>query len=257
MSASGDEVGMQRAAPAATAVLATALVVVAAVGVGVSGATVAAGDATQDDDPTAKVVARYPSDGEMVEEPVVTPDGVATTSEPQPGRNGVWRAQVQLTDDGAATFAETLVDSGFTSDGVRACPPGNERNDDGYCLLTIVDGEVVTAAGLAAGLAAMVESGGFEAGPAVVGSVAHETVAERAPRAFGWTPEDATAMATTTDAHSTTAGASAQTTTTAVSAADSTDPDSGNGSGGTTPGFGVVTALVGAAGGALAASRTG
>ena len=249
---------MQRAAPAATAVLATALVVVAAVGVGVSGATVAAGDATQDDDPTAKVVARYPSDGEMVEEPVVTPDGVATASEPQPGRNGVWRAQVRLTDDGAATFAETLVGSGFTSDGVRACPPGNERNDDGYCLLTIVDGEVVTAAGLAAGLAEMVESGEFEADPAFVVSVANETVAERAARAFGWTPEDATAMATTTtDAHSTTAGASAQTTTTAVSAADSTDPDSGNGSGGTAPGFGVVTALVGAAGGALAASRTG
>lgn len=89
--------------PPAAALLTLSLVAA----VGTSPVAGTAGDAA--DGPTAEVVARYPSDGEMVEEPVVTPDTVANASAPQVGRTGGWQTQIQLTDDGAASFAFAAV----------------------------------------------------------------------------------------------------------------------------------------------------
>lgn len=198
------------------------------------------------DDPSAEVVARYPSDGEMVERTVVAPVDVESASEPEKGRIG-WQVQMTLTDAGAESFTDTLVDSGFTSEGVQSCHADAERNDQGYCLLTIVDGDVVSAYSLGAGLADAIESGSFEEKPQFVFVTENETMAERAARAFGWTPSETTQTATSTETN--------QTTQTTVTTEQPSEPGDGSASGADVPGFGVVAALLAAAAGVVARRR--
>ncbi|AHG05210.1 hypothetical protein HALDL1_06540 [Halobacterium sp. DL1] len=182
-------------------------------------------------DPSAKVVARFPSDGEMVEQTVVSPSGVETVSESREGQTD-WQVPVTLTDSAAASFAETLVDAGFTGEGVQSCEADAERNDEGYCLLTVVDGNVVSAYGLGPGLADAIESGSFESNPQFLFMVQNETTAERVALTFGWQPSK-----TTTATGSITEKTSETIETT-------TESDSGESSAADVPGFGVVAALL-------------
>lgn len=206
--------------------LLTALLVASVVaGVAAGGGAAAA--------PDASVVARYPAEnGSMTETAVVTPDDVATAEQTRTANGGVGVA-VTLTDAGAQSFADTLVDAGFTSEnGTGNCPAdGAERNDGGYCLLTVVDGDVVYAAGLAPTLAENVESGGFEDDPRLLLTTATEANATRLARAFGASPENATTARTQTATDDSTAGATASATTT-------------NTTGTNSPGFGVGAAVV-------------
>ncbi|WP_353635246.1 hypothetical protein ABSL23_07560 [Halobacterium sp. NMX12-1] len=180
--------------------------------------------------PDASVVARYPAEnGSMTETPVVTADDVATAEQTRTANGGVGVA-VTLTDGGAQSFTETLVDAGFTSEnGTGNCPAdGAERNDEGYCLLTVVDGDVVYAAGLAPTLAENVERGGFADDPRLLLTTATESNATRLARAFGASPENATTARTQTATDDSTATSATTTNTTETNS----------------PGFGVGAAVV-------------
>jgi len=177
------------------AALLAALVVGATV-MGVAGSATGAAA----DDPTAKIVARYPGDaGEMVEEPVVTRADVESVGELENTTTG-WAVRVTLTERGAASYAESLVDARFTDvDGVRSCTADSERNDEGYCLLTVVDGEVVEALSLGPSLADAIQSGEFETDPVVLVAVDDEASAARLARAFGDETDTTSATGTTTE----------------------------------------------------------
>lgn len=182
-------------------------------------------------DADASVVARYPAEnGSMTETPVVTADDVATAEQTRTANGGVGVA-VTLTDAGAQSFTDTLVDAGFTAEsGTGNCPAdGAERNDEGYCLLTVVDGDVVYAAGLAPTLAESVESGEFADDPRLLLTTATEANATRLARAFGASPENATTARTQT---ATTDGSTA----TSATTTNTTETNS--------PGFGVGAAVV-------------
>lgn len=173
-----------------------AALVVGSTTVGVAGSATGAAA----DDPTANIVARYPGDaGEMIEEPVVTRADIESVGEPENTTTG-WAVRVTLTERGAASYAETLVDAGFTdADGVGSCTADSERNDEGYCLLTVVDGEVVEALSLGPSLADAIQSGEFETDPVVLVAVDDEASAERLARAFGDETDTKSTTGTTTD----------------------------------------------------------
>ncbi|WP_336326144.1 hypothetical protein [Halovenus sp. HT40] len=85
------------------------------------------------------------------------------------------RVEVQLTADAAERFQHRLVESGFTSDGVtgqQACKweDGDEPDSNQYCLCTVLDGDVVSGAGMVPEFANVLESGSFDGGYVVTAS---------------------------------------------------------------------------------------
>jgi hypothetical protein len=217
-----------------------AAVVLALAGVGASVAT------TQS--PDASIVARYPADdGSMVEETVVSPADVATVREPVVSRTGDWQVPVTLTESGAESFTETMVDAGFTSEeGISNCPPKRERNDQGYCLLTVVDGEAIYAAAMGPQLAEDIRNGAFVENPRFVLLATNESRAEQLAASFGLNATTTTTSSTagTTSATETTAHSPTATTTDDSRDTDKGDEDAGTGG---VPGFaagGLLAALV-------------
>ena len=207
------------------ALLTTLLVASIVTGVAAGGGVAADADAS--------VVARYPAEnGSMTETPVVTADDVASAEQTTTPNGGVG-VMVTLTDAGAQSFTDTLVDAGFTSEnGTGSCPAdGAERNDEGYCLLTVVDGDVVYAAGLAPALADDVERGAFADDPRLLLTTATEANATRLARVFGASPGNETTTARTQTATTDDSAATATTNTTEASS----------------PGFGAGAALLAAA----------
>ena len=75
---------------------------------------------------------------------------------------------IQLTDDAADRFQQRMVDSGFTDAGPgQQCPgldEGEQPNPDQYCLITVVDGNITSGAGLTAQFASNLETGNFDGG---------------------------------------------------------------------------------------------
>ncbi|WP_267639383.1 hypothetical protein [Haloarchaeobius amylolyticus] len=216
--------------------LATACLLLLACAVALGAAPVGA-ESTPADDPNVTVVAHYPTDDGYQNETVVTPDDVAAVGAISE-QNGLYRVPITLTEKGGTSFASTLVESGFTSDGVSGCRWQQTEADAGYCLLTVVDGEVTFAASLSPGLASSMESGDFEDDPRFVlaaeSKAKAETIAEQL-EAGGDDGENNTTgsgddSATTTDGEN--------------PRAENTATDSA----GSTPGFtavGVVLALLG------------
>ena len=68
---------------------------------------------------------------------------------------------ITLTEEGAQRFATVMQETGFTDEGVYACDWEQNPDDPGYCLLTVVDGEVVYSANMGEDLAASIESGDY------------------------------------------------------------------------------------------------
>ena len=60
---------------------------------------------------------------------------------------------VTLDESTAQEFESQMIELGFTSEGVQSCRWGVDEESPGYCLLTVVDGEVVYSAGMGTGLA--------------------------------------------------------------------------------------------------------
>ena len=89
--------------------------------------------------------------------------GVADTD-----RNGQPLVPATLTEADAENYSQALVDIGFTSSEAtqgQRCRYRQDPSDAGYCLYTVVDGEVVYAAFLSPGLAESIESGEFQKAP--------------------------------------------------------------------------------------------
>jgi len=115
------------------------------------------------------IVASFPAEAgdgsEQRRERLVTQEDVARVG---PVRHGGGRPPfvlVTLTDEAATRFTEAMTEYGFTDEGVGNCRWQDDREDPGYCLHTVVDGEVQYAAGISAGLAEVFRNGEFAADP--------------------------------------------------------------------------------------------
>ncbi|MFC7193436.1 preprotein translocase subunit SecD [Halosimplex aquaticum] len=89
--------------------------------------------------------------------------GVAEVSE-----NGQPFVPITLTDQVAENYSEQLVNLGFTSSEAtqsQRCRYKQNPEDPGYCLYTVVDGDVVYGASLDPSLAESIESGEFQKAP--------------------------------------------------------------------------------------------
>lgn len=217
-----------------------ALVGAGATGDADPGATAAAVESTGTTPPDARLVARFPAEnGSMVERTVVSSADVARVSEPtNDSRTGAWTVTLTLTDDGATDFTDALVDSGLVDHPGR-CQPTDGRNDDGYCLLLVVDGDAVSSFGLGPGLAQDVRSGAFADDPRV--RVLAENRSEARAVWRGFLDENGTRTA---DAGGT-AGDGAEATDDGDADAAENDDAAGTGteSSGSTPGFDAAVAL--------------
>ena len=131
-----------------------------------SGSAAETTTASEPTPPEARLVARFPAEnGSMVERTVVSAADVARVDPPvNDSRTGAWTVTMALTDDGAARFTNVLVDTGFV-DHPNRCPATEGRNDDGYCLLLVVDDAAISSFSLAPSLAQDVRSGAFAADP--------------------------------------------------------------------------------------------
>ena len=115
------------------------------------------------------IVASFPGEAgdgsEQRRERLVTQGDVARVG---PVRHGGGRppfVPVTLTDEAATRFTEAMTEYGFTDEGVGHCRWQDDRADPGYCLYTVVDGEVQYAASISAGLAEVFRNGEFTADP--------------------------------------------------------------------------------------------
>ncbi|WP_254546074.1 preprotein translocase subunit SecD [Halomarina pelagica] len=72
---------------------------------------------------------------------------------------------VALEQQAARNFSNAMQQFGFTGPGVANCRYEQSPNDPGYCLLTVVDGEVVYSAAMGPSLASSIEQGEFVTTP--------------------------------------------------------------------------------------------
>ncbi|NHN41546.1 preprotein translocase subunit SecD [Halorubellus sp. JP-L1] len=114
---------------------------------------------------------RYPANGTMEERVIADADDIRTVDPPRNPENArSWQVPVKLTQRGGERFQQTLNGVGFTEEGnYRSCPQNasatSTRNDQGYCLLTIVNGDVKGAFSMDPQLARTIRSGQFDDDP--------------------------------------------------------------------------------------------
>ncbi|MEM4781845.1 MAG: preprotein translocase subunit SecD, partial [Halalkalicoccus sp.] len=116
-----------------------------------------------------EVYAHYPTDDGYEETVAIQPDDIQGVGQPADEPPHGPHVDITLTEEGAASFSETMQETGFTQEGYGACQwprtdDGGfeeEPDDPGYCLVTAVDGEVVYTASLGEDLAASMESGEY------------------------------------------------------------------------------------------------
>ncbi|QLK24855.1 preprotein translocase subunit SecD [Natrinema zhouii] len=104
-----------------------------------------------------EVVAYYPDDSgnetNQSNQTVLTGDNIADVDPPtQQGDTGTYAVPVQVRDSAAGEFQQQLNDLGFTSEGIGRCSLSGtgdgvsfDHDQPQYCLLTVVDGEVIDA----------------------------------------------------------------------------------------------------------------
>ncbi|QCS41206.1 preprotein translocase subunit SecD [Natrinema versiforme] len=123
-----------------------------------------------------EVKAYYPDDSgnqtNQTNQTVLTGEDIANVDPPkqrQPGSDSGYVVPVQVNEEAAPGFQQQMNDLGFTSEGVQV---GCNLRGDGesisfdheneqYCLLTVVDGEVVDAHSMAQSLANPMQSGSW------------------------------------------------------------------------------------------------
>ena len=115
------------------------------------------------------IVASFPGgsgDGaEQREESVITQGDFARVGPVRSGGGQPPYVPVTLTDEAATRFTDAMTEYGFTDEGVGSCRWQDDREDPGYCLYTVVDGEVQYAAGVAPSLAEAFRNGEFSEDP--------------------------------------------------------------------------------------------
>ncbi|WP_232686442.1 preprotein translocase subunit SecD [Halobacterium zhouii] len=106
--------------------------------------------------------AYYPKNGTQTNATVLQSEDLQEVSPPQTNQRGRPIVPVVLTSDAAQEFANDLQQYGFTSgQGVSNCQFQTTGNEPDYCLLTVLDDEVVYSASMGPGLANSIESGDF------------------------------------------------------------------------------------------------
>ncbi|WP_122089022.1 preprotein translocase subunit SecD [Halalkalicoccus subterraneus] len=109
-----------------------------------------------------EVYAHHPTDSGYENATAIQPDAIQGVGQPEDEPPYGPHVDITLNEEGAQGFSETMRETGFTQEGYgAACAWDQNPDDPGYCLLTVVDGEVVYAAGLSEDLAASVESGEY------------------------------------------------------------------------------------------------
>ena len=106
-----------------------------------------------------EIVAGYPNpNGTGYRNETVLTQGdftrIGPAREGQGGRPGV---SVTLTESAAEEYRQAMVENGFTDDGIQNCRWQRDKDDPGYCLYTVVDGDRTFAAGMTADLAGTLE----------------------------------------------------------------------------------------------------
>ncbi|WP_135829732.1 preprotein translocase subunit SecD family protein [Halorussus halobius] len=142
------------------------------------------GTTAREDETAFAVVAGYPveseSDPDYRRETVFTSDDFAEVGSVEGGGESLPPSvRVEPTEAAARRFVDVLTDNGFTDEGVANCRWNSDDDDPGWCLLTVLDGEVAYGAGLSRGLASSVESGAYLDDPTFVVSASDEAEAER------------------------------------------------------------------------------
>jgi len=116
-----------------------------------------------------EIVASYPTDGgNRTNTTVLARDDlkrIGSATEDQ--RRGTTYVPVTLRDDVAQNFSDTMVRTGFTQAGVNRGCDWSQRNPEigGYCLFTVVDGEIVFGASMGGDLARTMNSDEFAKDP--------------------------------------------------------------------------------------------
>jgi preprotein translocase subunit SecD len=132
-----------------------------------------------------RLVVRYPANGTMTEQTLVDANGILTVDPPQrPQGAPSWQVPVKLSPEGGDQFQTTLNDVGFTADNnYRSCPSNASRtatrNDQGYCLLTVVNGDVKGAFSMDPRLANTVRSEQFDDDPRFFFTAGNQSEAQR------------------------------------------------------------------------------
>jgi preprotein translocase subunit SecD len=104
----------------------------------------------------------HPENGNQTNTTVLRGDELVEVDQPTRNQEGRPIVPVQLSDAAGERFASDMRQLGFTSqDGISNCQFPNS----GYCLLTVLDGEVVYDASMSGGLANDLESGTFTNNP--------------------------------------------------------------------------------------------
>ena len=111
-------------------------------------------------------VASYPSGNERGETRLFTHEDFASVGEARIRGGGMApHVPVTLTRESAERFTDVLVEQGFTTEGLNACEFDASKDDppvdDGWCIYTTLDDDIVYAAGLGPSLGQSIESGEF------------------------------------------------------------------------------------------------
>ncbi|WP_276246330.1 preprotein translocase subunit SecD [Haladaptatus sp. YSMS36] len=118
-----------------------------------------------------EIVAEFPTDANGTTEyrqvSMLTQGDFAEIGAPQAGQgNQPSYVPVTLTDEAAQNFSQGMQNFGFTSQqGVQSCRYSDTPDDPGYCLHTVVDGEIVYSASMSTGLAGTIANGDFVKDP--------------------------------------------------------------------------------------------
>jgi len=137
---------------------------------------------------TVEIVASYPEqDADTASQrrsTVLTDADFATISPAQPGGGGrPPHVQVTLTEAAAARYTAAMQEFGFTSEtGTSACRYQEQPDTPGYCLHTVIDGEIVYSASMSPALAETIASGEFSEQPAFILATENESQAEALER---------------------------------------------------------------------------
>ncbi|ADJ14316.1 preprotein translocase subunit SecD [Halalkalicoccus jeotgali] len=115
-----------------------------------------------------EVYAHHPTEEGYTNTTAIQPDDINSIGSPQDEPPYGPHIGITLTEEGAEDFSGVMQETGFTQEGVEACRWDQNRDDPGYCLLTVVDGEVVYSASLGESLAASMESGTYANDPSFV-----------------------------------------------------------------------------------------
>jgi preprotein translocase subunit SecD len=107
-----------------------------------------------------RIVAEVEENGEKTNTTVLTGDDIAETSPIGQRESGGWEVPVTVTEGAAPKFQQEMNDLGFTSgNGIGNCDRTRSAGPGSYCLLTMLDGEIVRPNSMGDGLAGGLRDG--------------------------------------------------------------------------------------------------